>query len=358
MTAQREWFEKDYYKVLGVSESATEKEVTSAYRKLAKKLHPDANPGAEDRFKELSTAYDVLGDAAKRKEYDDVRRHGGGGGGFPGGFRVDDVGDLFGSIFGRRGRAGTARAAGPQRGDDLEADLHLSFEDAIGGVTTTVHLTSDATCRTCSGTGSAPGTSPVICSGCGGRGVVDENQGVFAFSSACRECGGSGMRVESPCPSCSGTGAERRPREVKVRVPAGVVDGHRLRLKGRGGMGKSGGPPGDLFVTVRVGTHQLFGRKGKNLTLTVPVTFAEAALGATITVPTLGEPVSLRIPAGTRTGKTFRVRGRGAPVSSGAGDLLVSVEVAVPSELNDEQRKAIEAFAATIPESPRGHLGV
>ena len=314
MAAQREWFEKDYYKVLGVPETATEKEITSAYRTLAKKLHPDANPGAEDQFKDVSAAYDVLGDPAKRKEYDEVRRLGPGtagfGGGFPGGFRVDDVGDLFGNLFGRARGRGATRPAGPRRGDDLEAELHLSFEDAINGVTTAVHLTSDAPCRTCSGTGSAPGTSPVICSQCGGRGVVDDNQGMFSFSSACRACGGSGMRIESPCASCKGSGAERRPREVKVRVPAGVNDAHRLRLKGRGGMGHSGGPPGDLFVTVRVGQHPIFGRKGKNLTITVPVTFPEAALGATIKVPTLDDPVSLRIPAGTRTGKTFRVRGR------------------------------------------------
>ncbi|HUS60709.1 MAG TPA: DnaJ C-terminal domain-containing protein, partial [Acidimicrobiales bacterium] len=331
-----------------------------AYRKLAKKLHPDANPGAEEKFKEVAAAYDVLGDATKRSEYDEIRRLGPAGGpGFTGGFSVDDVGDLFGNLFGRgRGRAGATRAAGPQRGGDLEAELHLSFDDAIGGATTTVHLTSDAACRACSGSGSAPGTSPVICSGCGGRGVVDDNQGVFAFSSACRSCNGSGMRIETPCPSCQGTGAERRPREVKVRVPPGVVDGHRLRLKGRGGMGKSGGPPGDLFVIVRVGSHPLFGRKGKNLTLTVPITFAEAALGATIKVPTLDDPVSLRIPSGTRSGKTFRVRGRGAPIASGAGDLLVTVEVDVPTELTDDQRSAIEALAATLPESRRGHLGV
>ena len=363
MAAQREWFEKDYYKALGVPETATEKEITRAYRKLAKQYHPDANPGAEDRFKEVSAAYDVLGDPAKRKEYDEVRRlgpmgagfGGGNGGGFTSSFRVDDLGDLLGGLF-NRGRA--TRASGPKRGDDLEAELHLSFAEAIEGVTTTVNVTSDAACQTCSGTGAAPGTSPVICSRCGGRGVVDDNQGLFSFSQPCPQCRGTGMRVETPCPTCRGTGVERRPRQVKVRIAAGVDNGQRIRVKGRGGAGQNGGPPGDLFVVVRVSPHELFGRRGKDLTLTVPVSFPEATLGATVTVPTLDQPVTLRIPPGTRSGRTFRVRGRGAPTSSGTGDLLVTVEVVVPEQLSDEQRQVIEALAAAMPESPRRHLGV
>ena len=367
MAPQREWFEKDYYKALGVSESATEKEIKAAYRRLSKQHHPDSG-GDEERFKEVSAAWDVLGDSAKRKEYDEVRRLGpmaagfggpGGGAGNFGGFRVDDLGDLgdlFGGLFNRGRRRGPA---GPRRGDDLEAELHLAFLDAVNGVTTTVNVTSDAACTTCNGTGAAPGTTPVICPGCGGRGVTDENQGLFSFSQPCRDCGGTGMKVESPCPACSGSGIVRRPRQVKVRVPSGVADGQRIRLKGRGGAGHNGGPSGDLYVVVRVDSHPLFGRKGRHLTLTVPVTYPEAALGATVTVPTLDQPVTLRIPAGTRSGRTFRVKGRGIPSSNGTGgDLLVTVEVAVPEKLSDAEREALEALAAATTESPRRHLGV
>ena len=371
MPAQREWLEKDYYKVLGVPDKATDKEITSAYRKLAKKYHPDASPGSEDRFKEVSTAYDVLGDPAKRREYDEIRRYGPVGGGFPGGGRAGggfnggsagyDLGDLLGGLFGAGGRGGGHQgAAGARRGDDLETTLHLSFRDALEGVTTAVNVTSDASCSTCNGTGSAPGTSPVICSRCGGRGVLAEDQGLFSFSSPCRECGGTGMRVETPCLTCRGSGIQRRPRQVKVRIPAGVEDGQRIRVKGRGGAGHNGGPAGDLFVVVEVERHQLFGRRGKNLTLRLPVTYPEAVLGATVKVPTLEEPVSLRIPPGTPSGKTLRVRGRGVPGKNGAGDLLVTVEVVVPSALTDEQREAAEAMAAAFPAdaSPRRHLGV
>ncbi|HVE46036.1 MAG TPA: molecular chaperone DnaJ [Acidimicrobiales bacterium] len=371
MPAQREWLEKDFYKVLGVTDKATEKEITSAYRKLAKRYHPDANPGSEDRFKEVSTAYDVLGDPVKRKEYDEIRRYGPVGGGFPGGGRgaggfnggstTFDLGDLLGGLFGGGGRGGGGQgSAGVRRGDDLEATLHLSFRDSIEGVTTTVNVTSDASCSTCSGTGSAPGTSPVICSRCGGRGVLAEDQGLFSFSSPCRECGGTGMRVETPCRTCRGSGIERRPRQVKVRIPAGVEGGQRIRVKGRGGAGHNGGPAGDLFVVVQVEPHELFGRRGKNLTLRLPITYPEAVMGVTVKVPTLDEPVSLRIPPGTPSGKTLRVRGRGVPMPNGTGDLLVTVEVVVPHELSDEEREAVEALAAASPAdaSPRRHLGV
>jgi molecular chaperone DnaJ len=366
---QRDWFEKDYYKVLGVSATATEKEIKSAYRKLSKQFHPDATKGDESRFKEVSAAYEVIGDPAKRKEYDEVRRLGpaanpfGGGGRGPNmgpfagttNIRVDDLGDVLGGLF-KTGRA--RRANAPQRGDDLEAELHLSFTDAIDGATTTVNLTSDAACSTCGGTGAAPGTSPVICSRCGGRGVIDDNQGFFSFSQPCPLCSGTGMRVETPCRTCHGSGLENRARQVKVRIPAGVEDGQRIKLKGRGGAGQNGGPPGDLFVVVRVGDHELFGRKGKDLTLNVPITFPEATLGATVTVPTLDTPVTLRIPPGTKSGKTFRVRGRGSPTNAGTGDLLVTVDVVVPEELTEAQREAVEALASASTESPRRHLGV
>ncbi|MFP3906489.1 MAG: molecular chaperone DnaJ [Acidimicrobiales bacterium] len=380
MTAQSEWLDKDYYKVLGVSETASQKEITSAYRKLARDFHPDANPDdpkAEERFKEVSAAYQIVGDPEKRKEYDEFRRLGpmaggmGGGPGGPGGsftFTADDLGDLFGGLFTRGGRAGGGRAggrgargAGPQRGADLEAELHLGFTDAVKGVTTEVHLTSDAPCSTCGGSGAKPGTAPVTCPRCGGRGLLDDNQGFFSFSQPCPSCAGRGQIVEEACGTCRGTGVERRPRQVKVRIPAGVADGQRIRLKGRGGAGRNGGPPGDLYVVVSVAEHPIFGRSGKHLTITVPITYPEAVLGADIRVPTLdGDPVTVRIPPGTRSGRTFRVRGRGVVPASGApGDLLVTVEVAVPSKLSDAERKAVEALAELEPEvSPRAHLGV
>ena len=378
MAPQREWFDKDYYKVLGVPQSATDTEIRRAYRKLAKENHPDAHPGKEERFKEISAAYDVLSEPAKRKEYDEIRRLGpmaAGGAGFPGGaggaggspftnIRTDNLGDLFGDLLGRFGGGApggtrTRTTAPPgQRGDDVEAELHLSFLDALHGVTTTVNVTTEATCSTCHGSGAAPGTSPVVCSRCGGRGVVSDNQGLFSFSRACPQCGGRGMMVETPCPTCRGSGSETRPRQVKVRIPAGVDDGQRIRVKGRGAPGRGGGPAGDLWVTVRVAGHQVFGRKGRNLTLTVPITFAEAALGAEITVPTLDGTVVLRVPPGTKSGSKFRVKGRGVADEKGAGDLLVTVEVAVPTKLSPAQREAIEALATASTESPRTHLGV
>jgi molecular chaperone DnaJ len=391
---QREWFEKDYYKALGVPQSATEAEIRRAYRKLAKQHHPDANPGNDERFKEISGAYDVLSDPEKRKAYDEVRRLGpmagmggfgpngpgpGGGrpgaGGGPGGgfsFNTDnmgDLGDILGGLFGRArgggagspfgaGAPGRGATNGPRRGDDIEAELHLSFLDAVNGVTTALNLTSEAPCSTCHGSGAAPGTSPVVCPRCGGRGVLDDNQGLFSFSRACPECAGRGMKVETPCPTCRGTGTEVRPRQVKVRIPAGVDEGQRIRIKGKGGSGGINGTPGDLYVIVHVAPHPLFGRKGRDLTLTVPISYTEAVLGADVTVPTLDGPVVVRIPPGTRSGRTFRVKGKGVPASKGVGDLLVTVEVAVPTHLSSAEREAVEALAVATKESPRSHLGV
>ncbi len=376
MDAPREWFEKDYYAVLGVTAEATQKDVTKAYRKLARENHPDANKGdaaAEERFKEISAAYDVVGDADKRTRYDEVRRLGsvgggfgpgggssGGFGGFGGGAEGVDLGDLLGGLFGRGRRSGGgSRPTGPQRGADLETELHLAFEDALAGVTTSVHLVSDAVCSICHGNGAEPGSDVVVCPQCSGRGVIDDNQGLFSFSQPCPRCAGQGMVVSDPCHTCGGSGVERRPRTVKVKLPAGVTDRQRIKLKGRGGPGRHGGPPGDLYVVVQVGQHSLFGRKGRNLTLGVPVTFAEATLGADIKVPTLmGDPVTIRIPAGTRSGRTFKVKGRGATSAQGTGDLLVTVEVAVPQNLSADERKAVEALEAATHESPRAHLGV
>ncbi len=362
MAPQREWFEKDFYQVLGVSSTASDKEITKAYRQLAKQFHPDANPGSEDRFKEISAAYDVLGDPAKRKEYDEVRRLGptagtfGQAGGFPGGgtFRVEDMGDLgdlFGGLFGG-GRGGRRRSREAQRGADVETEVHLAFEDAVRGVTTTVNIAEDGRCHTCGGSGAAPGTSSHTCERCGGRGTLDDNQGMFSLSTICPVCNGRGTTVDTPCPTCHGTGTERRVKKVKVRIPPGVEDGQRIRVKGRGAPGQGSAPAGDLFVVVRVGRHARFGRRGRNLTLTVPVTFAEAALGTTITVPTLDAPVTLRVPPGTSPGTHLRVKGRGVPAGAksgaSAGDLLVRIDVTVPKDLTDEQRSAVEAMAAAL----------
>lgn len=372
MDAQREWFEKDYYAILDVAADASQKDITKAYRKLARQLHPDQNPGdakSEDRFKEVSAAYDVLGDEDKRKQYDEVRRMGPmAGGGGPGGFSFNvgdmqggDIGDLLGQMFrGQRGGGGRSRSSvGPRRGSDVTAQLNLDFADAATGLTTTLYLTSDTRCSTCSGSGSKPGTQPMVCGICGGRGVVDDNQGMFSFSTPCRGCQGNGSVILDPCATCRGTGVERRPREVKARIPAGVSDGQTIRLAGRGTPGHHGGPAGDLLVEISVAPHARFGRSGRNLTVTVPVTFPEAALGGEIDVPTLdGNTVTLRLRPGTQSGSRHRVKGKGITTTSKregtiSGDLIVTVEVAVPTTLTDEQRAAIEQLAAATTVEPR-----
>jgi molecular chaperone DnaJ len=388
LAPQREWFEKDYYSVLGVPQSATDKEIARAYRKLAKEFHPDANAGnkdAEERFKEISAANDVLGDTEKRKEYDQVREmvaSGAGPGGFgPGGFgagpgggqgfgnvRFDDLGDagglgdLLGNLFGggrgagRRGRG----PVGPQHGHDLETELHLDFLDAVHGATTSVSITAEAPCSVCGGSGARPGTAPDICTTCGGSGAVAVDQGPFSFSQVCPTCGGRGTVVKDKCKHCKGRGIEVRPRTVKVRIPAGVDDGQRIRVKGRGAPGTNGGPPGDLYVVVHVAPHPIFARSGKtDLTVKVPITIPEATLGAQVKVPTLESPVTVKVPPGTQSGKTVRVRGKGIQRGSGdPGALLVTFDVVVPMELNDEARKAIEELAEALPGNPREHLGV
>jgi molecular chaperone DnaJ len=368
---QREWFEKDYYAVLGVASSASDKDISKAYKKLAKQYHPDANPGnaaAEERFKEISAAYDVLGDTEKRAEYDEVRRmvaSGVGPSGFgPGDGRtfnfdgdLGDLGSLFGNLFGNSRRSGR-RATGPQRGQDLETELHLSFEDAVRGITSSVRFRADATCSTCAGSGAAPGTMPETCPECHGSGTIAVDQGPFSFSQMCPTCGGRGQVVPKPCPTCKGRGVEMRAREVKVRVPTGVADGQRIRVKGRGAAGANGGPPGDLYVIVHVRPHALFGRSGNDLTLRLPVTFTEAALGADVKVPTLDSQVTVRIPPGTPGGKVLRVRGHGVGDNGRGkpGDLLVTVDVQVPVNLGGEQREAIAALAEVLDDDPRAAL--
>ncbi len=382
--SQRDYVEKDYYRALGVSEDAEQADIARAYRKLARELHPDANPGdpgAETRFKEVSEAYSVLSNAEKRAEYDRVRQLVGSGafaGGFPGGgfpppggrgFGNDgaqafDLSDLLGGLFGSQGGGPQAggpfgRQAGRQaaRGRDVETELTLAFADAMAGVTTTLRVNGNAVCSTCGGSGARPGTSPQVCDVCRGTGAVARNQGMFSFSEPCENCGGTGRVIPDPCPTCHGSGAERRARDIRARIPAGVKDGARIRLKGKGEPGPPGGEPGDMFVTVHVTPHELFERRGDDLHLRLPVTFAEAAIGTRVTVPTLDGSVTLKVPAGTESGRTLRVRGRGAPRRRGGnGDLLVTVEVAVPRKLTRTQRKMLEDFAATDDTDVRAHI--
>ena len=362
----KDFLEKDYYKVLGVPKTASAEEIKKAYRKLARRYHPDANKGdlkAEERFKEISEAYNVLSDTKRRKEYDDARSLFGGGfrppgpggtGGY-GGFDLGDLfgqggagdgglGDLLGGVFGRRGRAGAQ--ARPRRGADVETEASLSFSDAIDGVTVPLRLAGEGPCTTCHGTGARTGTVPRVCPACQGTGQASRNLGSFAFSEPCRECRGRGMVVDDPCPACAGSGRAMSTRTIQARIPAGVADGQRIRLKGKGAPGERGGPAGDLYVRVHVASHPVFGRSGHNLTVTVPLTFPEAALGAEIKVPThRGVPVSVRIPAGTPSGRTFRVRGKGVRRPDGTtGDLLVTVAVQVPEHLSGKAREALERF--------------
>jgi len=375
----KDFLEKDYYKVLNVSKGASADEIKKSYRKLARKYHPDANKGdakAEERFKEISEAYNVLSDDKRRKEYDDARSLFGGGVRMPGstgggyGFDLGDLfggspggsggtggglGDLLGGVFGRR--SGTQPR--PRRGADVETEASLSFSDAIDGATVSLHLAGEGPCKVCHGTGAKAGTVPRVCPTCEGTGQASRNLRNFAFSEPCKTCRGRGLVVDDPCPECSGSGRAMSTRTIQARIPAGVGDGQRIKLKGKGAPGERGGPPKDLYVRVHVAPHPVFGRSGHNLTVTVPVTFPEAALGAEIRVPSLnGMPVSLRIPAGTPNGRTFRVRGKGVRRQDATvGDLLVTVNVQVPKALDGEARETLETFRKlTGGEDPRADL--
>jgi len=386
--SQKDWIEKDYYKTLGVSKDASQADIKKAFRALAKKHHPDSNknnPESEETFKEVSEAYDVVSDEGRRKEYDEARAlFGSGGFRMPGGFNpnaggqggvpfdINDLlnqmgtqsggggggglGDMFGGIFNRGGRQGARR---PRRGADVESVVTLSFDEALSGVTLPLRLTSDAPCTSCAGTGARAGTAPRLCPTCQGTGQTTRNQGGFAFAEPCRECRGRGMVVDDPCPTCSGSGHGPSTRTVQARIPAGVKNGSKIRLRGKGTPGESGGEAGDLLIVVTVTPHPVFDRDGDNLTLTVPVTFAEATLGADVHVPVpAGGTVRVRLAPGTQNGRVLRVRGKGVRRKDGTtGDLLVTVEVAVPHKLSDDARKALDAFAdATADHDPRADL--
>ena len=373
MAPQREWLEKDYYAVLGVDQDASADEIKKAYRRLARQYHPDSNPDdpkAEQTFKDVGEAYAVVGDESTRKEYDEIRRLGASGlGGFAGGGRGSpfggaggaggaDFGDLLRTIFEQSGSGGggggpfggfggmgtRTRPSRPSKGRDLRAEVHLSFADALSGVRTKLRIRGDGPCDTCNGTGARPGTQPHVCSTCSGSGQVTVDQGPFSIAQPCPACGGTGRQIDDPCPTCDGRGRTVQPREVTVRIPGGVRDGATIRVPGRGGPGTNGGAAGDVLVEVHVEPDPLFGRKGDDVTLEVPVTFAEAALGTKLTIPTpSGATRTIRIPSGTATGRTFRLRGEGAPTRDGrAGDLLATVRVQVPDKLTRAQKSLVE----------------
>lgn len=375
---QQDWLEKDFYALLGVGKDANAAEIKKKYRSLARELHPDKNPGdaaAEERFKSVSEAYDILSDDDKRKEYDEARKLFASGGYRPsGGFgpsggsysvNVEDLfgdgdggfGEFLGGMFNNRGRGRSAPR--PRRGADLETSLALSFDQALDGATVPLRLQTEGTCSTCRGTGARAGTVPVSCPTCGGAGQVSRNAGGFAFAEACPTCRGRGLYVEDPCSSCRGSGRGLHTRTVNARIPAGVKDGSTIRLKGKGGAGEAGGPAGDLLVKVSVASDPVFGRKGDNITVTVPVTFAEAALGADISVPVpRGTQVTMKVPAGTPNGRTLRVKGKGIAGKGDAfGDVLVTIDVAVPQKLDSDAREALEQYAkATMGHDPRADL--
>jgi molecular chaperone DnaJ len=379
----------DFYKTLGVPKEASQDDIKKAFRKLARQYHPDKNPGdkaAEERFKEVNQAYETLSDAQKRKQYDELLRLGAFG---PGGFRpgqggqgfdprifqqwqqaqgggqafdMGNLGDILSSLFGGAGGGGfgggRARRQAAERGADLQVGVTVSFDDALKGVQIRVPVEKQDVCGTCHGSGAAPGTTPKVCPECDGRGVKAQNQGLFALSQPCPRCGGNGTIIEHPCATCGGSGSVRQTRRYQVKIPAGVKDGTKIRIKGRGEAGLRGGPAGDLYVVAPVRENELFRRRGDDFLIDVPVTFSEAALGASVKVPTPGGGnVSLKVPAGSQNGRTLRVRGKGAPrlKAGGRGDLLARLRLVVPEKLSKEQRKLVEELGRTQPD-PRAAL--
>ena len=342
---------KSLYEVLGVSKNASQDELKKAYRKLVREVHPDRNPGSEERFKEVQGAYDVLSDPEKRKQYDrfgSADGQPGPGGGTTFDFGDFDLGDIFGGLFNRGG--GRQQPQRGQRGNDVEVEVRVSFEDALRGVQTTVPVQLELACHTCHGTGAAPGTAPIVCPKCNGSGVVATSQGLFALQQPCPQCRGMGSIVQTPCPTCQGAGRERRTKRYTVKIPAGVKDGTRIKLKGKGEAGYGGAAAGDLFVVTRVEPSKIYERRGDDLVVTVPVSFPTAALGGTVEAPTPGGAVSLKIPAGTEDGKLLRIKGRGAPrlKGDGQGDVLARVRIEVPKKMNKKQRELLEELGKTI----------
>ncbi len=350
----------DYYEVLGVSREASDQELKSAYRRLAMKFHPDRNPGdkaAEEKFKEASEAYQVLSDADKRAAYDRYGHaglNGGGPGGYGGGFGgAVDLGDIFGDLFGEMfnmGGGGQQRQSRQRRGDDLRYDLEIRFEDALFGVETEVKIRRLQVCETCHGTGSASGRGPSTCPQCQGRGQIRYQQGFFSVARTCSACGGSGQIVTDPCNTCHGETRVTRESKLKVKVPAGVEEGTRIRYGGEGDAGRNGGPAGDLYIVLSVGAHDYFEREGNDLHCVVPISFPQAALGAEIEIPAPDGPVTVKVPEGTQSGKELRVRGKGVPHLNerGRGDLIVRVMVHTPKKLTRAQRELVEKLAESL----------
>ena len=362
----------DYYKTLGVGKGASDEEIKKAYRKLARQYHPDRNPGnkqAEERFKEISQAHDVLSDAEKRKAYD---RGTGPFGSFnmPGGFDPASFGggfsDILSNLFGGGGGPGDAGRAGgvrsgrarEARGRDLETEVSLTFDQAVNGAQVPLAVPTSQPCETCHGSGAKPGTSPKVCPVCNGRGVESESQGIFSISQPCSNCHGSGTVIENPCPTCGGTGAQRSIRRLRVNVPAGVREGSRIRLAGKGEPGLRGAPPGDLYVITRVRESQVFRRSGDNLEVEVPLTIPEAIRGAVIEVPTLNGSKRLRVPRGTKHGTVQRLRGEGSPRlgGKGRGDIHYRFVIDVPSSLSPEQTEAVDKLSEVMNGDPRAGL--
>ena len=346
---------KDLYEALGVSKTASQDEIKKAYRRLARKHHPDANPGdaaAEERFKEVQQAYDVLSDPEKRKQYDRFGSENGRGG--PAGFNfstenfdlgdLGDLGDIFSGLFGGRGGRAQQQQQRGQRGRDLEVEVNLSFEDSLHGVETKIPVQLETACRECNGSGAKPGTAPILCPECKGRGVVSQSQGLFALSQPCPRCRGNGTVIEDPCAKCRGTGRERRTKRYTVKIPAGVKDGSRIRLRGKGEAGYGGAEAGDLFVITRVQPSKVFTRRGDDLVVDVPVVFSAASLGAEVQVPTPDGNVKVKVKPGTVDGTLLRVKGKGAPKlkGHGRGDVLARVKLTVPKKLTKKQRELLE----------------
>ena len=364
--------DKDLYGALGVARTASADEIKKAYRKLARRYHPDRNPddkSAEERFKEISQAYDVLGDPEKRSEYDagtgPFATGAGPAGGFGGfgnfDFDASNMGDILSNLFGGGGgRGGGGRRSQPraQRGADLEAQVSISFDQAIAGAQVPLSVPMATSCPTCHGTGAKPGTTPKVCPRCQGRGIEVEGQGMFSISQPCSQCGGSGTIIEDPCPTCGGSGAVRTVKRMRVNIPAGVRDGSRVRLAGKGEPGRDGGPPGDLYLITRVAPSPVFKRKGNNLEVEVPLTIPEALRGAEVQVPTLDGTKTLRVKPGTKPGTVQRLRGEGPPKlgSSARGDIHYRFVLDVPDQLDSAQREAVDALAKTMNGDPRARL--